>query len=221
MKPRKEGETDEQYIRRLEDCIAALKQNHKRWSQDWNKISRTLLPAAEQAGMILNAAAEITGMKDDHKVQACVDGLGKISGARWCDDHFEIPELPSLPRPDAEKYGGDAEMILKSALEICKNNRAPWESWDDLVPQFKGVDPKDLDWEGIANEVFDAFMDLDFSRGLLRLDLRSSMYDHCFQRISRALQEADRRVREERLEELGGGPKQLDDTIPFSMEWRG
>lgn len=209
MKPRKPNETDDEYISRLETAYREKAKANERWKRDWKRMMKVLLPAADKAGQIVQYAAEVTGLKDNPEVAATVDGLRSLSSCVWHDDSISIPALPKLPRPEPKKYGGDAEMILLSAIEQVKQTRPPWESWRDVVPELRETDPAHLDWEGIANEVYDALCDLEFSRGLLRLDLRSTMYDYCFNRINRALREAERRSRDERLEDLSA------ESLPF------
>lgn len=215
MKRRKPNETDAEYIARLELAYAEKSKTNERWRKDWKRVMGHLIPAADMAGLVLQTAAEITGTKDDPEVIRSIEGLRALASCVWHDDEVVVPPLPNMPVPKPE-FGGDAEMILKSALEKVKQSRPPWESWTDIVPQYNGVDPATLDWEGIANEVYDALCDLEMSRGLLRLDLRSTMYDHCFQRISSALREASHRAVDDRMQEYGQNqPTSADEMIPF------
>lgn len=193
MKPRKPNETDAAYIARLEKAYAEKSKTNERWKKDWKRMMHVLLPASDKAGQIVQYAAEVTGMKDDPEVKATVEGLRALASCVWHEDNISIPNLPQMPAPQPEKFGGDAEMILKSAIERVKQSRPPWEDWRDVRPEFKGMKAEDLDWEGLAEQVYDALENLEFSRGLLRLDMRSAMYDHCFEQICRACNEAYRR----------------------------
>lgn len=193
MKPRKQNESDAAYIARIEKAYAEKSRTNERWKKDWKRMMRVLLPASDLAGQIVQYAAEVTGMKDDTEVRATVEGLRALASCVWHEDNIIIPSLPQMPAPQPEKFGGDAEMILKSAIERVKQSRPPWESWRDVRPEFTEMKAEDLDWDGLANEVYDALQNLEFSRGLLRLDMRSAMYDHCFDQISRACNEAYRR----------------------------
>lgn len=212
MKPRKQGETDAEYIARLEHSAAQTKANYDRLKKDHNRLYEFIVPAAQKAGQVLDCAAEITGMTGDEQVAATKAGLNALGSCIWNDDSVEVPPLPKMAEPKAE-FAGDAEMILKSALERVKQQRAPWESWTDLVPElFDGIDPASLHWEEMAGEVYDALADLEISRGLLRLDLRSTMYDHCFGRIRHVLMHAEHRACTERLEVNGAGD---EAEMPF------
>lgn len=193
MKPRKPDESDAAYIERLEKAYAGKHKTNERWKKDWKRMMTVLLPAADKAGQIVQYAVEITGMKDDAEVKATVEGLRSLASCVWHEDNVVISPLPQMPAPQPEKFGGDAEMILKSAMERVKQSRPPWEGWRDVRPEFKGVKAEYLDWDGLADQVYDALQNLEFSRGLLRLDMRSAMYDHCFEQISRACNEAYKR----------------------------
>ncbi|MVB00100.1 hypothetical protein GN330_22905 [Nitratireductor sp. CAU 1489] len=209
MKPRKPDESDAGYIARLEMAYADVSAVNKAMKKVRNRIMDAVIPAAAKTAEIAIYAAEVTGMKEDPEVKASIAGLGSLVDCLWHDDAITIPDFPKLPTAEPERFGGDAEMILMSAIERVKQTRPPWESWRDVLPEHKGVDPADLDWEGLADEVYDALANLEFSRGLLRNDLRSTMYDHCFERIRMALMNASVRVREDRAEELA------ERSIPF------
>lgn len=208
MKPRKPTESDADYIARLEMAYAGTRATNKRWLKDWKRMMKVLLPAADKAGQIVQYAAEVTGMEDDSEVKATIEGLRALASCVWHDGSVVIPDLPRMPPAEPERFGGDAEMILLSAIERIKQSRMPWHDWRDVRPEFKGMKAEDLDWDGLANEVFSALEDLAFSRGLLRLDQRSVMYDHCFEQISRAAAEAYRR----KTDDL---PMDSSDERPF------
>ena len=214
MKPRKEGESDASYIARLETSHAGLRKSNDRLKKDHTRLYDFIVPAAQYAGQVLDAAAEGCGMSDDPEVVATKKGLYALGSCIWNDDSVVIPPLPSL-REDSPEFNGDAEMILKSALERVKQNRPPWESWSDLIPEYKGKKPEDMDWQGAADEVFDALTNLEFGRGLLRLDLRSTMYDYCFERISRALRALSERQRHSEVSETSARPSDDVEMIPF------
>lgn len=202
MKPRKPNESDAEYIARLEKAYDDKRRTNERRKKDWKRMMTVLLPAADKAGQIVQYAAEITGMKDDPEVMATVEGLRALASCVWHEDNVVIPPLPQMPAPQPEKFGGDAEMILKSAIERVKQSRPPWEDWRDVRPEFKGMKAEDLDWDELADQVYDALQNLEFSRGLLRLDMRSAMYDHCFDQINRACNEAYKRRTESTTQHL-------------------
>lgn len=209
MKPRKPTETDAQYIARLETAYAAKEAANKSYKKFWKKVG-IVAGALQQVSLVVEGAAEITGTKDDRDVKHAIETLQTMSGFMWDDvsETIKFPDLKPWPKPDREKFGGDIDMILNSAVEKVKQSRPPWESWEDVMPAFRGKDPKDLDWIGLANEVSHAIMDLEMARGLLRLDLRSTMYDHCFERIQGAITHAEMRVRESE-------PERFCDDRPF------
>lgn len=214
MKPRKEGESDASYIARLETSHASLRQSNDRLKKDHKRLYDFIVPAAQYAGQVLDAAAEGCGMSDDPDVVATKKGLYALGSCVWNDDGVVIPPLPAL-REERPEFTGDAEMILKSALERVKQDRPPWESWSDLIPEYKGKNPEDMDWQGAADEVCDALMDLEVSRGILRLDLRSAMYDRCFERISRAIRALSERQRHSETSETFAGPSGDVEMLPF------
>lgn len=221
MKARGENETDAQYIRRLEAANADLRKNYAWMSKTHTRLYNVILPCAQQAGVVLQYAAEVCGMKDDPVVQHSIAALKKLGECTWATetDTITMPVLPQLKEPNPERFGGDVEMILKSALEKAKSFRGPFEDTEHLMPKIRELD-EDADWEIIRDEIMDALQDLEFNRSMLRLDLRSTMYDYCFRRIWQAISAGYRRSERANpyppafsITTLGGVPD--EDDNPF------
>lgn len=185
MTPRKPGESDAAYIARLERANADLSSANKRLRKSHQRFYESLMPATETAGVILDYAAELTGMREDPQVKAAKAALAALGAAVWTEDAITVPPLPPMPLPDVP-FHGDVEMILRSALEIAKSAAPGMGIGAALVPRAAALGP-DAPWQTIFEEIDRAVDDLQIGRKMLRLDLRSAMYDDCFQRILAAL----------------------------------
>lgn len=212
MKPRKKDETDAEYIARLETSLRGLKATNDRFRKDHARIYKSLIPSAQVAGMVCAAAAEVCGVTDDPEVSVAIQKLEALGSACWNDDEVTLDRTIDWPKP-VKEYGGDAEMVLKSALEKVKRSVPPWESRPELFPHVPTPDLDKMNWRELHHEVCDALSDLDFGRGVLRLDARSTMYDHCFQRLVAALNEAA--GRQEKQAETERPYDDAGPSIPF------
>lgn len=194
MKPRAENESDAAYIKRLEASLKDLRAHNSRISKVQERLFDAILPAAQRAGLVLQYAAEVCGMSDEPAVAHSVAALKRLGECVWSRDGDVIvaPIIPSLKHPQPEVFGGDVEMILKSALEQAKAFKGPFEDRPHLFPKVPELD-EDTDWQRIHFEIGDAMQDLEFSRDMLRMDLRSTMYDYCFGRIQEAVAAGYRR----------------------------
>ena len=186
MRPRKPGETDEHYIARLEQSREELQKGNNRLRQDHARLYDTIMACASHTSLVLQAAAEICGVKDDPDVRSCVVSLEKLATLVWHDDRVDAPKMPKLCRPE-QTYGGDVEMLVCSALEKIKAFRVPWEKHPDGTYAQVPPLPDSATLQDMWFEVHDALNDLQMSRDCLRMDLRSGMYDYCFGRIYQAL----------------------------------
>lgn len=197
MKPRKDGESAEAYIARLEAANAELRKNNAAHSKFHGYCVEVLRVAGSRLGLLLDYAAEICDMQGDQEYLRIKEELDRLAGLPWDRDPqpFDLPKRIDwrVENPDPPS---DAGMILKSALEKAKAARAPWDDKSDLFPELPPIEK--WDWQTIEMEVFDALMDFDASRGLLRDDLRSAMYDYCFERVGRAVRNAYALQEEER-----------------------
>lgn len=117
VKPRKEGETDAQYIGRLEQANANLRRENARWSEQIGVYNSRARPAAYFTGAVLHAAAEACGMADDPRVGRAAVVLDQLSGLPWQKTIPEPTTLPTFGAPNLEANGGDCEMLLRSAYE--------------------------------------------------------------------------------------------------------
>lgn len=185
MTPRKPGESDTAYIGRLERANADLSSANKRLRKSHQRFHESLMPATETAGVILDYAAELTGMTEDPQVKAAKAALAALGASVWTEDAITVPALPPMPMPETP-FHGDVEMILRSALEIAKSAAPGMGIGAALVPRAAALGP-DAPWATIYEEIDRAVDELQIGRKMLRLDLRSAMYDDCFQRILVAL----------------------------------
>lgn len=194
MKPRGEDETDAHYIRRLEAALKDTRAHNARMKKVQDRLFDAIIPAAQQAGLVLQYAAEITGMKDDPVTAHSIAALKQLAECGWSRDGevLVMPIIPKLPRPAPERFAGDVEMILKSALEQAKAFNGPFNKQEHLYPKVAELS-EDADWEVIQHEIWDAMSNFEFCRDMLRMDLRSTMYDHCFRRICEAVNAGYRR----------------------------
>ncbi|MBQ2263247.1 MAG: hypothetical protein II336_18035 [Loktanella sp.] len=184
MKARQPGETDASYIARLEAANADLRMNNKRSSEAISRVYEIATVAASRTGLLFDYAADICGMADTPEHVAIKKALAGLCHMQWQDGVPSIPDKPQwkVANPDPPS---DAGMILRSALEICKAATPPWEFQKGMYPDY--LAPIDRwDMETVRHEIFDALQSLEFSRGLLRDDLRSAMFDHCISQIARA-----------------------------------
>lgn len=208
MKPRKKDETDAEYIERLETSLRGLKATNDRFRKDHARIYKSLIPSAQVAGMVCAAAAEVCGVTDDPQVAVALEKLQALGSAHCNDDEVTFDRTIDWPAP-VKDYGGDAEMVLKSALEKVKGTVPPWVHRTDLFPYVPKTKPEDLNWDELHWAVCEALDQLEFSRGFLRLDMRSAMYDHCFQSILEAVS-----VGRARQEKRAEAERPYDDTAP-------
>lgn len=185
MKPRRKDETDEQYISRLEVSNASLRANNSHLAKAIDRVHEITSVSASRLGLLFDYAADICGMSDTEEHLAIKDAVDGLICMRWDGDVPTVPDKPNwkIENPDPPS---DAGMILRSALEISKAKSPPWNDNSHLFPdELPPVESWDFDT--LKYEIFDALSDLEFSRGLLRDDLRSAMFDHCMSRVIRAV----------------------------------
>ena len=188
MKPRKESETDADYIVRLEVALGDLRQNNKAHSEFHSYVVDVLRVAAADLGLLLTYAAELCGMKEDARYAQVMAEVDRMARLPWSQDlpSFDFPKQLNWAKSE-DCRPCDAEMILRSALEARKAFVSPWDS------EFQKLYPDLLesigcwDMEAVTREVGEALRDLEFARQMLRNDLRSAMFDHAYSRIMRAL----------------------------------
>jgi hypothetical protein len=118
MKPRKPGETDESYIRRLEARNKDMEQRGK-WAQ---KVGRAVTWLACDASLAFQAMAEKAGVRSHPSVTAVVKAFDTIAHPQWTDDAAEMPDLTfptdwDLDPPDA--WSGDADMELNAGIAMA------------------------------------------------------------------------------------------------------
>lgn len=133
MKPRKPSETDASYIARLEDANLALRRENKRISEQNAVFVDRARPAADFTGAVLNAAAEVCGMRDDPRVKSAAAVLDALAGLPWSK---EIPKpecWPAFEKPDPEKNGADCEMMLRSVYEAVGSEVGHPIDWWELT----------------------------------------------------------------------------------------
>lgn len=149
MKARKPNETDEQYIRRLEDANRELRSQNKAWAQEREIYVDRARPAASFAGAVLNAAAEACGMLNDERVQSAREALEALAGLPWSKD-LPVPEVfPRFDAPDPERNGGDCEMMVKSTLSALGDAMHPVDLWSltNGLPEKRAERVRAMMWE--------------------------------------------------------------------------
>jgi hypothetical protein len=182
MEKRKADETDAQYIARLETSRNALKANNDKLTKDHRRLYETIGPAAGTACFVLRAAAEAAGVSDRPDIVATANALEKLQEIIWHDDHVEVPKIDKIPFPIAEQPS-DLMMMLKSSVEagLCD-----LDMFRDERPLIYPEINSDADLREVAYVIWDALDSAEFSRRFLRYDLRSGMYERCFQQIGQA-----------------------------------
>ncbi len=193
MKPRKQKETDAEYISRLEMANDQLRKNDKEQAQRAWAIYHHVRDAAAWMGMVVNAAAEACDMSDHESVKHVRNVVDVICGLPWGDHAW--PSLPPVPKLDHPTYpikGGDAEMIAKSVVadlgpllkEIReqRGHKTPDNCPDDLSAKDALI--------RLSQELSNALMDLEFSLEFLRMDLRAGMYAYFVSRVQEISRDA-------------------------------
>lgn len=216
MMPRKQDETDAHYISRLEISNRDLKAHNEAMRKSQKQLHRIIVPAAQQAGLVLQCAAEMAGVTEDAEVGACIAGLEALGSYSWKEDDLHVPPMPAIAMPP-EPYSGDVEMILKSALEKAKAEQLPWKPAKGaaLYAKVDEIEFRTIKWRDLWWEICDALEGLEFSQQMLRLDMRSCMYSHCHARIAQALLAAVDKQDAECPLEHPPGPDGPDDALPF------
>lgn len=149
MKPRKPGETDEHYIRRLEDANKELRRQNREINERNAIYVDRARPAASFAGAVLNAAAEACGMLEDERVQSAREVLDALAGLPWSKD-IPLPEVfPQFATPDPERHAGDCEMMVKSTLAALGDELHPVDVWSltDGLPEKRAGRLRAMLWE--------------------------------------------------------------------------
>lgn len=118
MKPRKEGETDAAYIRRLEEQNKSLKQHNDKltkWQQDLTEAVTILSTNASTAFQLM---AEKAGVRSHPSVTAVVELFDVIAHPQWRGEKkipgLKFPQFWDLDGPTAQS--GDADMILNAPI---------------------------------------------------------------------------------------------------------
>lgn len=116
MKPRKNGESDADYIRRLETANSDLRASNSRLAKTMAMYDERARPAASHARAVLLAAAEACGMSGDESVKKTAECLDALAGLPWSRDIPHPGYMLEYPAADDE-CRGDAEMVLRSVYE--------------------------------------------------------------------------------------------------------
>lgn len=125
MKPRKPGESDADYIKRLETSNRDLKARNDQLAKWAEKISEAITHLATEGSLVFQAMAEKAGVRSHPSVTAAVEMFDKIAHPQWHDDDRKIPDV-HFPKdwefdpPDV--WSGDADMELNSPV-----SEAIWE----------------------------------------------------------------------------------------------
>lgn len=147
MKPRKNGETAEQYIARLEAANSGLRANNADLSEQNKIFVRYGRIAASYAGMVLNAAAEIAGVADDPRTKAAARCFAELSSMPWNKAIAAPDTMPDFTAGRGE--GGDAEMLLLSDLTHIGDFMASPMTFLDFCRGAKESD-RELAWKAMA-----------------------------------------------------------------------
>lgn len=119
MKPRKEGETDENYIRRLEDQNANLKQRNDQLSAWADRVTEAVNTLSCEGSLVFQAMAEKAGVRGHPSVTEAVRLFDYISHPQW-KSREEKPAKIVWPEDwdfDAsDEQSGDADMALNSPI---------------------------------------------------------------------------------------------------------
>lgn len=119
MKPRKEGETDANYIARLESRNDGLHRRNNELSAWANDINQAVTALACEASLVFQAMAEKARVRSHPSVTKAVEMFDSISHPQWTKGvkKFPIEEWPTdwdFDPPSAQS--GDADMQLNAPI---------------------------------------------------------------------------------------------------------
>lgn len=119
MKPRKENETDAQYIARLEAANASLRDHNKRLSQWGESTNRAVTMLSVEGSLVFQAMAEKAGVRSHPSVSKAVELFDAIAHPQWTREDAVFPkvEWPQDWQFDSPaEWSGDADMALNSPI---------------------------------------------------------------------------------------------------------
>lgn len=136
MKPRKEGETDASYIKRLEASNAEMRKLGK-WA---SRVSKAVTILSTEGSLVFQAMAEKARVRSHPSVTAAVALFDMIAHPQWTEDDAKAPVVEWPTEWDFDPPGsqsGDADMQLNSPiaeaidyLEARKFSKCKPEEWE-------------------------------------------------------------------------------------------
>jgi hypothetical protein len=115
MKPRRDGEDAESYIRRLEASNAELRKLRK-WAE---RVSRAVTALATEGSVVFQAMAEKARVRSHPSVTKAVELFDMIAHPQWTADDAPVPQVDWPADWDFDPPGaqsGDADMQLNSPI---------------------------------------------------------------------------------------------------------
>lgn len=119
MKPRKPDETDEHYIRRLEDQNKELKRRNDSMSSWQERLNEAITALSCEGSLAFQAMAEKAGLRSHPSVTEAVKLFDMVSHPQYRSGEEKLPkiEFPTfwdLDSPTA--WSGDADMALNAPI---------------------------------------------------------------------------------------------------------
>lgn len=163
MKPRKDNETDAEYIARLESANLSLRQHNAsltKWTKD---INRAVTILASDGSLVFQAMAEKARVRSHPSVTKAVEMFDSIMHPQWVKEtkRFPISEWPAdwdFDPPGAQS--GDADMQLNAPIAAVieylegkrfSTNSKEWEYICELVTALHNATQRHV--EGIKETI--------------------------------------------------------------------
>ena len=119
MKPRKQHETDAEYIARLEAANAGLRRRNKEVTKWAAAINRAVTQISTDASLVFQAMAEKAHVRSHPSVTKAVEMFDSIAHPQWQDSPkgYPLDEWPTDWDFDTEgAWSGDADMQLNAPI---------------------------------------------------------------------------------------------------------